>query len=86
MARDLAEHVDGRPGWSLTGPSATFRPAPGGWFATVRPATIPGRSYERWHVAIVSPTGVARSTTWATTVEEAVRIAERRVRARADDT
>jgi hypothetical protein len=34
-------------------------------------------------VAVVSPGGVASSTSWATTPGEAVRVAERRVRAKA---
>jgi hypothetical protein len=82
MADDLASHVAGRPGWRVTGPVATYRPVEEGWSATVRPATAPGRSFERWHVAVVSPAGAASSTSWATTVAEAVRVAERRVRGR----
>ena len=46
----------GRSRWRV----ATYVPEPGSWTAQVRAVRIAGRSYERWHVAIIDQHGAAR--------------------------
>lgn len=83
MADELGVLAD-RAGWTVSGSSAIYAPALGGWSARVRPLTVPGRSsYSRFHIAIVDPGGVARYVCQAISVHEAVRVAERRVQAAA---
>jgi hypothetical protein len=70
-----------RPDWTVEGRVATYAPG-SGWLARVRPATQPGKTYQRWHVALVDPTGHAVWTTFCTTASEAMRVAEGHVRGR----
>jgi hypothetical protein len=79
---DLAVAVDCRADWAMDGTVALFVPSPGGWSARVTFTRVPGRSYERLHIAIVDPAKVARYTSFASTVAEAVRVAEAHVRAK----
>jgi hypothetical protein len=85
MTEDLAAVVDDRDGWTVEGVVATLRHRPGSWSATVRKPAIPSRPSHRWTVTGVRPNGTAAWSTWASTVAEAVRIAERWVRAQAPD-
>ncbi len=78
----MAESLDGladRPGWSLAGSVASYAPVARGWIARVRPLRLPGRSRDRFHIAVVDERGVARYTFIASTVAEARRIAEANV-------
>ena len=58
---DLAE----RPHWTVTAGVATYQPEPGAWCARVRAVRVPGRAGDRWHLAIVDPSGMAHYTTTA---------------------
>jgi len=71
-----------RKGWTATETVATFEPAPGGWVAWVRSVRVASHSYQRWHIAVVDPVGVARYTTFANLLGEVARVAEGNVRAR----
>ena len=75
----MADELDAlaeRPHWTVTAGVATYEPEPGAWFARIRAVRVPGRAGDRWHIAIVEPTGMARYTTNASTIREAVRVAE----------
>jgi hypothetical protein len=72
----------GRSGWAVEGTTAVYRRADDGWRARVATMLMPGRAYSRFHVAIIDPTGVARYTHQASTVVEAMRLAERQVNGR----
>ena len=83
MADELGILAD-RAAWTVSGSSAIYAPTSRGWSARVRPLTVPGRSsYSRFHIAIVDPAGVARYVCQAISVDEAARVAERRVQAKA---
>jgi hypothetical protein len=79
------EDVLGRPGWTVAGLVATYRPVGAGWSALVRLAIVSGHTYARWHIAIVDPNGHARSTRLVATMGEAINVAEARVRAQDRD-
>ena len=72
--------VDGRDGWAVNDTVATYRPAADGWCARVRAVRIAGHSYERLHIALIDPWGVARHTMFASSWGEAIRVAEGHVR------
>jgi hypothetical protein len=80
--QDLAEALVNRPGWAMENGVALFRPSSAAWSARVAYTQVPARSYERLHVAIVDPDGVARYTMSASTAGEAIRVAETHVRGR----
>ena len=81
---DLAILVD-RLGWTVEDDQrATYRPVAGGWFARVSRVKLPNRASERFHVALVSPNGLAQHTQFAVMVGEARRVAEGWVRGKAD--
>lgn len=71
-------------GWTIDDRQvATYAPDPHGWRALVRPLRTPGRSFDRYHVAVVDgTTGQARYTKIASTVFEARRLAEGHVQSR----
>jgi hypothetical protein len=71
-----------RPSWTVTAGVATYQPQPDAWRASVRAVRVPGRAGDRWHVAIIDPTSMARYTTTASTIGEAARVAEANVRGR----
>jgi hypothetical protein len=79
---ELAAAVTTRTDWAMDGAVALFVPSPGDWSARVTFTRVPGRAYERWHIAIVDPARVARYTSFASTVAEAIRVAEAHVRAK----
>lgn len=62
---------------------ATYWPPSGGWRAVVRRPVIVARAYERFHVVLVDPQGRATYVRKATSVGEALRLAEGSVRAKA---
>jgi hypothetical protein len=72
----------GQPGWTVTGMVAVYEPVPGGWRARVVRTVVSGRTYFRYHIAIVAPDGVARYTAAANGIDQARVVAERQVRAR----
>jgi hypothetical protein len=76
---DLTVLVD-RPGWTVVENVAIFRPVPDGWYARVARVQLPSRGTERFHIALVSPHGVAQYTQFAVMVGEARRVAEGWVR------
>ena len=68
-------------GWAIDERQvATYAPEPNGWRALVRPLRTPGRSFDRYHIAVVDRNGQARYTKIASTVFEARRLAESHVR------
>jgi hypothetical protein len=70
-------------GWAIDERQvATYAPDPDGWRALVRPLRTPGRSFDRYHVAVVDGNGQARYTKVASTLSEARRLAETHIRAR----
>jgi hypothetical protein len=81
MADDDLSILEARPGWTVTADLAIYAPEPGSWTGRVARMKVAGRSYERFHVAIVDPGGVARYTKFATMVSEARRLAEGHVQA-----
>jgi len=83
MIEDLVEAIRNRPDWTWTtdGTVATYRVHD--WSATVRRPAIPTRPSHRWTVSVIGPHGAAVYSTWASTVLEAVRAAERQARAHA---
>jgi hypothetical protein len=83
MTEDLAVVVQDREGWTVESGVAALRLEPGSWSATVRKPAIPSRPSHRWTVTGVRPNGTAAWSTWASTAAEAVRVAERWVRAQA---
>jgi hypothetical protein len=81
----VADELDAlaeRPDWTVTAGVATYEPEPGAWLARIRAVRVPGRAGDRWHIAIVDPTGMARYATTASTVPEATRVAEGNIRSR----
>ena len=80
MADDDLSVLADRPGWTVEDERATYKPAPGGWFARVSHVKLPSRASERFHDALVSPAGAAQHTQFAVTVGEARRVAEGWVR------
>ena len=80
MADDDLSVLADRPGWVVEEERATYRPVPGGWFARVSQVKLPSRASERFHIALVSPAGVAQHTQFAGMVGEARRVAEGWVR------
>ena len=82
MPNDELRALADRPGWAVAGSLAMYEPNLGGWRAVVRPVKVAGRSYERWHVAVVDPAGHAHLALTASTVAEARRVAEGQVLAR----
>jgi hypothetical protein len=72
----------GRPGWAVEATTAVYAPTDTGWRARIATIMEPGRAYSRYHVAVIDPTGVARYTSLASTVVEAMRLAERQVNGR----
>jgi hypothetical protein len=80
--QDFADAVANRPGWTIENTVALFRQSPDGWSARVSYTRTRGRSYERLHIAIVDLANVARYTTFASTIGEAIRVAEAQVRGR----
>lgn len=77
MTEDI-QSLGARTNWTVDGPVATYTPTPGGWTARVRAVRLPGRSYERWHIAVIDPAGVARYTCYASSLAETARVAEGR--------
>jgi hypothetical protein len=79
MASDLRDAVNGRPGWSTIGDNAASY-APGGeWSALIRLTTNPNRRLgDVWHVALLR-NGAAYQTRFASTPNQAVKLAERLV-------
>jgi hypothetical protein len=75
LTEDLAALAD-RPGWTVDGPTATFRPSLPGWSATVRWGTLVGYADPTWLFELIDPTGAVRDTRAARRLVEAVRIAE----------
>ena len=80
MVDDIAVLAD-RNGWTVDDDVATYAPEPGGWLARVRKVRVAGHSYERWHIAVIDPHRCARYTCFASSVGEAARVAEHRIRA-----
>ena len=76
-----------RPGWTVDADRglAVFAPVEGGWSAKVRRVAgtrAPGYDrYDRWHVAIIDPAGVARQTKPWSYLSDARAFAEGRVNA-----
>jgi hypothetical protein len=70
----VADELDAlaeRPDWTVTAGVAAYEPEPGAWLARIRAVRVPGRTGDRWDIAIVDPTGMARYATTASTVPEA---------------
>lgn len=82
MVEDLAV-LGIREGWTVDGGVATYCQPPHGWRAEVRRPVIATRAFERWHVALIDPQGRAAYVRKASSVGEALRLAEGSVRARA---
>jgi hypothetical protein len=82
MAEESIADLEGRPGWTVDGPRATFRMSPTGWSAMVRQVVPIGHTYSVWFVSIVDPTSAARYTKTASRLVDAMVIAERQVRGR----
>jgi hypothetical protein len=82
---DLANTVADRSGWTMIGNVGVYAASPHGWSARVTYTTMPGRTYQRLHIAIIDPSGVARYTMFASTTGEAIRVAETQVHGRAGD-
>ena len=78
---DVASLGD-RPCWTVAGLVATYEPVVGGWSAQVPFVFVPGRSYSRWHVAIVDPYRRAHYRMVYDTLDQATNVAEGMVRAR----
>jgi hypothetical protein len=79
MSIDLCFLAERR-GWKVVDSTATVRLGPAGWRAVVRANAQPARTVDRFHIAIVDPSGMAQHTHQAGTVDEAVRVAEAHVR------
>jgi hypothetical protein len=77
---DKVEALADRTGWTVEGPVATFAPEPSSWHGRVRRVAQPSRGSERWHVAIISPRGAAAYAQFASSINEAARVAESQVR------
>jgi hypothetical protein len=74
-----------RPGWTVTDHQAVYAPLSGGWYARVSRVKLAARASEPFHVALVSPTGVAQHTQYAVMVGEARRVAGGWVRGKHPD-
>lgn len=72
-----------RDGWTVDGGVATYWPPAVEWRAVVRRPVIAARAFERFHVVLIDPTGRAAYVRKATSVGEALRLAEGSVRAKA---
>lgn len=81
MAEELKSLAE-RPGWTADETVATYEPVPGGWISRVRKVRVAGHTYERWHIAVIDPRGMAQYTTFASVLSEATRVAEGSVRGR----
>jgi hypothetical protein len=69
--------LDDRPSWTVAGDVATYTPVPAGWHAKIFRLRHPGRgSYSRYHISVLDPAGLARYVFQASSVAEAVRVAE----------
>jgi hypothetical protein len=68
--------VTGRPGWTVLDRKATVDLGRHGWRAVIRASVAPSTTFDRFHVAIIDPDGMARHTHRAGSVVEAIRIAE----------
>jgi hypothetical protein len=75
VADDLSV-LTARPGWTVVEDLAIFRPDPDGWYARVARMQRPGRAVDRYHIALISPAGVALYVQFASMVGEARRVAE----------
>ncbi|MEV6490054.1 hypothetical protein AB0M20_15745 [Actinoplanes sp. NPDC051633] len=73
---DFERAVAGRKGWHLTRRVATFDPG-SGWTGRVTEVMSPAKWSERFHAAVVSPTGVARHTMNSALADQAVTWVER---------
>jgi hypothetical protein len=76
MTTPLEDQVHGRPGWSFAAEVASYAPARSGWVARVREVREPRRGAVRYHAAAIDPSGQARSTLTAYSVDEAVQWSE----------
>lgn len=72
-----------REGWSVDGAVATYAAPFVDWRAVVRRPVVASRAFERFHVALIDPRGRAAYVRKATSVGEALRLAEGSVRAKA---
>jgi hypothetical protein len=81
MPDDLAEVIQDRPGWSIDGGVATYRPESSWWSAVVRRPAHPSRPSHRFSVGGIHPDGAAAWAAWAGSARDAVRMAEAWVRA-----
>jgi hypothetical protein len=81
MADDDLAVLAERPGWTVyDNKRALYAPVEGGWHARVSRLFIPARGTDRFHVALITPAGVALYTQMAVMVGEARRVAEGWVR------
>ena len=76
VAGDDLSVLTERPGWTVVEDLAIFRPDPEGWYARVARMQRPGRAVDRFHIALISPAGVALYVQFASMVGEARRVAE----------
>ena len=76
VAGDDLSVLTERHGWTVVEELAIFRPDPEGWYARVARMQRPGRAVDRYHVALISPAGVALYVQFASMVGEARRVAE----------
>jgi hypothetical protein len=77
MADEDVSVLADEPGWTVTGIVAVYEPTPGGWRARVVRTVVSGRTYFRYHIALVAPDAIARHTTTANGIDQARIIAER---------
>jgi hypothetical protein len=67
-------------GWTIIGEAmAAFRPVEAGWRATVHYRVVYGRSFKRFHVAVVDPFGRCMDVTLRSRLADARIYAEGRV-------
>jgi hypothetical protein len=71
-----------REGWTVEDGVATYCPPSDEWRAVVRRPVVAARAFERFHVALIDPRGRATYVRKATSVGEALRLAEGSVRAK----
>lgn len=71
-----------RAGWTVEGGVATYWPPLVEWRAVVRRPVIAARAFERFHVALIGPGDLAAYVRKASTVGEALRLAEGSVTAK----
>ncbi len=72
---ETIDSVAGRAAWTVDGAVATYAPTDGGWTARVR-STTQTRFYAHSHIAIIDPQRRARFVMHASSLAEAVRVAE----------